>query len=202
VDEVAFDGLVLTTALGFVMTPRATSEQLAAESSARIGSRAARVVDVGTGSGAIAIAIAKRCPNAVVVATDSDRRAIALARANVISHRLEDRVFVRFGNLLAPVVGPVDLIVANLPYLASTSLGEHADLRQEPFAAVFAPGDGLGPYRGLVDAAAGRLTRDGTLLLQLDRRIVIARRDQLPALRAALSGSGDAARGEVARFAA
>jgi HemK-like putative methylase len=184
------------------MTPRATSEQLVAESSARIGSRAACVVDVGTGSGAIAIAIARRCPNAVVVATDSDRHAIALARANVTAHRLDDRVSVRFGDLLAPLLTPVDLIVANLPYLASRSVGEHPDLRHEPFAAVFAPGDGLGPYRRLVDTAAGRLTRDGTMLLQLDRRIVIARRDQLPALRAALCSSEDAARARVARLAA
>jgi methylase of polypeptide subunit release factors len=58
VSEVAFDGLVMTTAPGIVMTPRATSEQLVTESWAGIGSRTARLVDVGTGSGAIAIAIA------------------------------------------------------------------------------------------------------------------------------------------------
>jgi release factor glutamine methyltransferase len=203
VNEVSFDGLVLTTAPRIVMTPRATSERLVAESWARIGSHAARVVDVGTGSGAIAIAIATRCPNALVWATDSDRRAIALARANVHRHQLDDRVFVRFGDLLAPVSAPVDLIVANLPYLAAASIAEHAELRKEPFAAVFAAGDGLGPYRRLVDAAANSLARDGTLLLQLDRRIVIARRGELPALGAALTGGADdAIRGVVARFAA
>jgi release factor glutamine methyltransferase len=203
VSQVAFDGLVMTTAPGLVMTPRATSERLVTESWARIGSRAARLVDVGTGSGAIAIAIAMRCPNAFVWATDSDCRAIALARANVRNHRLDDRVFVRLGDLLAPVPAPVDLIVANLPYLAAESVCEHAELRREPFVAVFAAGDGLGPYRRLVDAATGWLTHDGSLLLQLDERVVVARRGELPALRAALSaGVDDAIRGVIGRFGA
>jgi hypothetical protein len=68
---------------------------------------------------------------------------------------------------------------------------------------VFAPGDGLDPYRRLVDAATSWLADHGALLLQLDRRIVIARRADLPALRAALSpGTDDMIRGVVERFAA
>jgi HemK-like putative methylase len=203
VSDVTFDGLVLTTSPGVVVTPRRTSERLVAESSARIGSRVARVVDVGTGSGAIATAIAARCPNASVWATDSDCRAVALARANVHRHRLDDRVFVRLGDLLTAVPIPVDLIAANLPYLATESAGKHAELRKEPFTAVFTSGDGLDPYRRLVDAAAGWLTNDGTLLLQLDRRVVIARRGELPTLRTALTpGIDDTIRGVVERFAA
>jgi hypothetical protein len=69
--------------------------------------------------------------------------------------------------------------------------------------AVFAAGDGLGPYRRLVDAATGWLTHDGSLLLQLDERVVVARRGELPALRAALSaGVDDAIRGVIGRFGA
>jgi len=203
VSDVTFYGLDLSAAPGLVMTPRAASERLVAASCARIGSRAARIADVGTGSGAIAIAIATRCPNALVWATDNDRRAVALARINVHSHRLDDRVFVRPGDLLAPVPVPVDLIVANLPYLAAASVGQHAELRKEPVAAVFASGDGLDPYRRLVDAATSWLADHGTLLLQLHRRIVIARRADLPALSAALSpGTADMIRGVVQRFAA
>jgi release factor glutamine methyltransferase len=201
--EVTFDGLVLATAPGLVMTPRMTSERLVAESSTRIGSRAARVVDVGTGSGAIAIAIAARCLGASVWATDIDRRAVALARANVLRHRLDDRVFVRLGDLLDPVPAPVDLIVANLPYLAVASVVEHPELRREPLAAVFAAGDGLDPYRRLVEAAPKWLAPDGIVLLQLHRRIVVAGRGELQALDAALSaGADEAIRGVVARFAA
>jgi methylase of polypeptide subunit release factors len=118
---------------------------------------------------------------------------VALARANVRRHRLEDRVFVRHGDLLAPVSGPVDLIVANLPYVAASTAAQHPDLLSEPVAAVFAAGDGLEPYRRLVDAAAIQLADGGALLLQLNRRVVEASRSELPALRAALCNTVAAA---------
>jgi release factor glutamine methyltransferase len=151
------------------------------------------VADVGTGSGAIAVAIANVCPNVEVWATDVSRSAVALARANVRRHELEARVFVRHGDLLTPVPGPVDLIVANLPYVAASTAARHPDLASEPTAAVFAAGDGLEPYRRLLDAAARRLTEGGGLLLQLDRRVVEASRFELPALRAALGNTVSAA---------
>jgi methylase of polypeptide subunit release factors len=153
VAEVIFNGIALSTAPGVVMTPRAASERLVAESSKRIGWRTARVADVGTGTGAIAIS--ERCINALVWATESDHRAVALASANVERHGLADRVFVRFGDLLAPVPAPVDLIVANLSYVAAATADEHVGLHEEPFAAVFAPGDGLGP--SAPDRRCGRL---------------------------------------------
>jgi release factor glutamine methyltransferase len=168
------------------MTPRAASEQLVAAACARLAGRPARVVDVGTGSGAIAVAIANACPNAEVWATDISRSAVALAGANVRRHRLEDRVLVRHGDLLTPVPGPVDLVVANLPYLPASTAARHPDLASEPAAAVFAAGDGLEPYRRLVETAASRLTVGGSLLLQLDRRVVAASRSELPMLRVAL----------------
>src|SRR5438067_1096739 len=111
---VMFNGLGLMTAPGWVMTPRATSEQLVATARTCLAGRPARVADVGTGSGAIAIAIAIACPNVEVWATDISRAAAALARANVRRHRLGARVFVRHGDLLGPVPGSLDLIVANL----------------------------------------------------------------------------------------
>jgi methylase of polypeptide subunit release factors len=131
-------------------------------------------------------------------------RATEVARANVSTHRLEDRVFVRFDDLLEPVPAPVNLIVANLPYPAAASAGEHDELVTGSFAAVFATGDGLGPHCRLVDAAATWLACDGTLLLQLDRRITIAR----PLARASgarhplSAGADDAIRAVVASFAA
>ena len=190
---VTFNGLALATAPGRVMTPRAASEQLVAAARARLAGRPARVADVGTGSGAIAVAIANVCPNVEVWATDISRSAVALARANVRRHGLEARVFVRHGDLLTPVPGPVDLIVANLPYVAAWTAARHPDLASEPTAAVFAAGDGLEPYRRLVDAAARRLTEGGGLLLQLDRRVVDASRSELPALRTALGNTVSAA---------
>jgi release factor glutamine methyltransferase len=190
---VKFNGLALVTAAGWVMTPRAASEQLVATARTRLAGRPARVADVGTGSGAIAIAIAIACPKVEVWATDISRSAVALARANVRRHRLEDRVFVGHGDLLTLVPGPVDVIVANLPYVAASTAAQHPDLVSEPAAAVFAPGDGLEPYRRLVDAAAVQLADGGALLLQLDRRVVASSRAELPMLRAALGNTVAAA---------
>jgi HemK-like putative methylase len=164
------------------MTPRATSERLVAEACARLHGPAC-VVDVGTGSGAIAIAIAANCPQTLVWATDIDARAVALARANVRRHALDDRVFVRRGDLLTAVPGRLDMITANLPYLAASSAGEHPDLGGEPVAAVFGVDDGLDAYRRLITAAATKLTPQGTLVVQFHRRVLVARRAQLGELR-------------------
>ena len=187
-EDVIFSGLALLSAPGRVMIPRPASEQLVAAAVARVGGRRARVADVGTGSGAIAVAIANACPRAEVWATDTSFPALALARANVRRHGLEDRVFVRDGDLLDPVPGHLDVVVANLPYIPASTAAQHADLQGEPFAAVFAPGDGLDPYRRLVDAAATRLEENGFLLLQLYGRLVAATRAELPALQASLDG--------------
>jgi release factor glutamine methyltransferase len=186
VEDVSFNGLRLLSAPGRVMTPRPASEQLVAAAAARVGGRRTRIADVGTGTGAIAIALATVCPRAEVWATDASRCAVALARENVRRHGLEGRVVVRRGDLLGPVPGLFDVVVANLPYIASSSAADHPELEREPFAAVFAAGDGLEPYRRLVDTAPARLAGDGVLLLQLHRRVVAAGRAELPALRAAL----------------
>jgi release factor glutamine methyltransferase len=187
VGRVDFQGLSLLTAPGRVMTPRAASEQLVAAALGRLGERPARAVDVGTGSGALAIAIAAGAPLVQVWATDSSRCAVALARANVRRHGLHGRVIVRHGDLLEPVPGPVELIVANLPYLPASAAAHHPDLAAEPVAAVFADGDGLDPYRRLIDAGAERLTGSGALVIQFHRRVLVAARDELAGLRTALA---------------
>jgi release factor glutamine methyltransferase len=186
VDEVIFNGLALWRDEGRVMTPRRTSERLVAEACRRLRCGRWRVADVGTGNGAIAIAIAGACPGAEMWATDDDRAAVLLARANVERYGLGRRVFVRRGDLLEPVPRPVDVIVANLPYLPEAAAAEHPDLQREPTRAVFAAGDGLDPYRRLVDAAGEWLVSDGTLLLQLDGRVLVTGRGELPALRRAI----------------
>ena len=168
------------------MIPRPASEQLVAAAVARIGADAARVADVGTGCGAIAVAIAKRCVRARVWATDTNRDAVALARANARRHAVEPRVCVCRGDMLAPAPGLFDVIVANLPYIAAATAADHPEVHAEPFSAVFVAGDGLDPYRRLVDAAATRLTSEGVLFLQLHRRVVAAGRAELGALAASL----------------
>jgi release factor glutamine methyltransferase len=170
-----------------VMTPRRASEQLVRAALARLEDRRARVADVGTGSGALAIAIALGAPRVEIWATDSSRRAVALACANVRRHGLEDRVHVCHGDLLAPVPGAIDLIVANLPYLPRRSRPCYPDLHAEPDDAVFSTGDGLDLYRRLLSSAEERLSVSGALILELHRRVVLAERAQLADVRETLS---------------
>ena len=168
------------------MTPRRASEHVVETALAVLGDRPATVADVGTGSGAIAVALAAGAPQARVWATDTSRAAVALACENVRRHGLLHRVVVLEGDLLDPVPGPVDLVVANLPYLPAGERAQHPDLAGEPPVAVFAERDGLGPYRRLLDACQGRLAPEGALVLQFRGRVLRASRDGLDALRARL----------------
>jgi release factor glutamine methyltransferase len=182
VDTVSFHGLELGTARGRVMTPRPTSEGLVDAAIALAGDRPVRIADVGTGSGAVATALAVALPNAKVVATDTCADAVLLARANVARLGVADRVDVLHSSLLESVAGPLDLVVANLPYLPEAEDGLHPDVADEPREAVYAAGDGLGPYRELGEASRERLAEDGALAIQLRRRIVTVRRNELDAL--------------------
>jgi release factor glutamine methyltransferase len=169
------------------MTPRSATEGLVPAVVDRLGDRAGVVADVGTGSGAIAVAIAVAAPRLHVWATDTSPYAVRLARANARQHGVADRVVVRRGDLLDPVPGRVDVIVANLPYLPFAEAALHSDLKREPAAAAFAPGDGLGPYRRLVRAAHERLLPEGALVIQLRRRLLVAERSDLDLLAAELT---------------
>src|SRR2546430_4696157 len=112
-----FHGLDLLTAPGQVFTPRPPTEALVDAALERIDGRPARVADVGTGSGAIAVALAGAKPDLEIWATDTNVNAVELARANAERHGVGSRVHVLDGNLLEPVPGPVDVVLANLPYL-------------------------------------------------------------------------------------
>ncbi len=177
---VEFAGLDLLTAPGIVMTPRSASVALVDRTLAHIGDRPEVVVDVGTGSGAIAISIARAAPNATVWATDVNADAVELARLNTA--RSGVAVHLRRGHLLDPVPGPIDVVVANLPYLPVSERALHPDLGAEPDDAVFAAGDGLGPYRRLLDAAAERLSPGGLFVVQLRGELLAAGADELDIL--------------------
>jgi release factor glutamine methyltransferase len=187
-EHVDFHGLSLATAPGRVMTPRPASEKLVDVAVAFIGSRPARIVDVGTGSGAIAIAIATELPQVEVLGTDISRAAVALARRNVDRLSVSDRVIVCRGDLLEPVFGLVDLIVSNLPYLPISDADEHKELANEPSEAVYAPGDGLDLYRRLIAASSEQLTNGGALVIQLHGEVLTARRDELQTLVSRIGG--------------
>jgi release factor glutamine methyltransferase len=186
VGQVPFFDLTFGTRPGVVMTPRPASEGLVQAALELIGDRPASVADVGTGSGALAVAIAARAPRARVWATDTSPAAVELACENVRRHGLLHRVVVLEGDLLDPVPGAVDLVVANLPYLPAAEWARHVELAAEPAEAVFAGQDGLEPYRRLLDAAEERLSPSGALVVQYRRRVLQATRDELDALRARL----------------
>ena len=112
----------------------------------------ARVVDVGTGSGAIALALADERPDLRVLATDSSADALAVARANAA--RLGIEVELLQGDLLEPVAGPVDAVVSNPPYVARDDPLPPEVSRYEPAGALYAGDDGLAVLRRLAPAAA------------------------------------------------
>jgi release factor glutamine methyltransferase len=176
-----FGGLELVTR-PLVMTPRETSAGLVACAADHLGGDPGVVVDVGTGSGAIALAVAKAAPHAAVWATDVSAAAVELARLNARRAGLDNRVAVRQGSLLDPFPGTADVIVANLPYLPLGERRIYPELVSEPVSAVFAEGDGLGLVRRLVGAARRRLTPDGLLALQVRGRIHAARQPDLHVL--------------------
>ena len=182
----SFYGLELQTAPGLVMTPRPTTEGLVDAAVVRVRDRpAARIADVGTGSGAIAIALARSLPRAEIWASDVSPAAVALARANAARHGFARRIHMTQGDLLDPIPGRLCLIVANLPYLPDElrDSPEYAEYAAEPPGAIFAPDGGLALYRRLLEAAEARLDTEGALIIQFRSRILEAERQELPALR-------------------
>ena len=134
-----------------VLIPRPETEHVV---EAALGlPRGARVVDVGTGSGAVALALKAERPDLEVLATDTSAGALAVAREN--ARRLGLDVAVLEGDLLEPVEGRIDAVVSNPPYVAE---GDRAALmpevtRWEPADALFAGPDGLAVIRRLLPAA-------------------------------------------------
>ena len=186
--KTTFSHLQLETAPGRVFTPRPTTEALVDAALDRIDGVPMRIADVGTGSGAIAVALAANNPNVEIWATDTNEDAVKLARANAERLGVADRVHVLHGSLLEPLSEPVDLVVANLPYLPESEHDARYD--NEPDDAVYAPGDGLETYRRLLDACRdGKLQTGGTVLLQYHGRPYAADCWQLEDLRAQLEHS-------------
>ena len=179
--EARFHGLRVLTAPGRVMTPRASTEALVDRALELVNGRPARIADVGTGSGAIAVALASKAPRSEIWATDTSAEAVWLARLNAAVLGVGDRVHIVRGDLLEPVTGPFDLVLANLPYLPESEAAD-PDIAGEPPSAVLAPGDGLGPYRRLLSQCETRLAEDGLLVIQFRRRILESRRDELAAV--------------------
>ena len=167
-----FYGVDLTVGPG-VMVPRPETEMLIERAMLVCMERMERaglvVADVGTGSGGIAVNLAMHLPGVRLYATDISADALEVARVNVDKFGLGQRITLLKGDLLEPLPGRVDVIVANLPYIPSARLkGLQPELAWEPRTALDGGADGMVMLRRLMGQAAGKLAMDGVMLLEID----------------------------------
>ena len=164
-----FWGLTLTVT-GDVLVPRPDTETVVELALSLVDrARPLRIADLGTGSGAILLALLSELPNAFGVGTDIDPRALAVARANAMRLGLGERaafVACDFGTALR---GAFDLVVSNPPYIASAEIEALAiEVRaHDPHRALDGGADGLAAYRTIVTDAPRLLCRNGHLVMEL-----------------------------------
>lgn len=155
-----------------VLIPRPETELLIDAVLDHIESRTdhhVRMADVGTGSGAISVAVASNCPEVQIYAIDLSPAALEVARENVSRHDSRGQITLLQGDLLAPLPEPVHIIAANLPYITSDEyLNLMADVRDyEPRLALEAGPEGLDLIRRLLDQAPAHLYPGGVLFLEI-----------------------------------
>ncbi len=155
-----------------VLIPRPETELLVVEAIAFLKKASnpeqLNVVDVGTGSGCIAVSLAKTLPGLRVTAVDRSRAALEVARRNAVRHHLGDAVSFFEGNLLDAVCGPFDLVAANLPYIPSQKLDGLPVAANEPRLALDGGSNGLDLIAALISDAPRLLHKDGLLLLEIE----------------------------------
>ncbi len=153
---------------GRALIPRPETEELVELLQATIQKPPSKILDVGTGSGVIALSLLAKFPEAEVHALDLSAEALALARANAAKLELGERIRFHQGDLLPPNESSFDLIVANLPYIP---LGDRATLAREvlrdPETALFGGETGDEIIRRLIAAAPERLAPGGLLALEI-----------------------------------
>jgi release factor glutamine methyltransferase len=154
-----------------VLIPRPDTETLVLEAVQRLKPLAApRVLDLGTGSGAIAVVIAKEHRTAQVVAVDVSPAALAVAAGNAQKHGVAERITFLEGDLFGPVGGQTfDLVVSNPPYIADAEFPSlDVGVRDfEPRTALAGGRDGLDFYRRIAADAAGFLAPGGTVMVEI-----------------------------------
>jgi len=153
-----------------VLVPRPETELLVAEALAWARARereALSILDLGTGSGCLAVTLACELPGARVTATDASEDALHVAARNVARYELTGRVDLRAGAGFEPVAGDrFDLVVCNPPYVPEHDAVD-PEVRHEPPEAVFAGADGLDAYRALAPGLADALEARGLALFEL-----------------------------------
>jgi release factor glutamine methyltransferase len=153
-----------------VLIPRPETETLVAAALKFLAPRRApRVLDIGTGSGAIAIALAANAPGAKIIATDISKEALEVARRNAIRHRCGDRIEFRAADLFPNDDSRFDLIVSNPPYVAADDLETlEPEIRlHEPRLALVFGADGLDMSRRIATTSRMRLDSDGAVMVEI-----------------------------------
>jgi len=176
--------LIVTPA---VLIPRPETEHVIETVLARVGRAPSpasllRIVDVGTGSGCIALALAEELPGAEIHATDISAAALEIARANAARHQLEDRIQFHQADLLQGLGrGEFDFVVSNPPYVGDSEADQvQLEVRKyEPRNAVFAGATGLEVIERLIPQARESLKPEGWLVMEISGTIADGVRDLL-----------------------
>jgi release factor glutamine methyltransferase len=150
------------------MVPRPETEELVELLKSEIRDLRSEILDVGTGSGVIALSLAAKFPEAVIVGVDLSEDALALARENATRFNLGDKVQFAKSNLLEDVDGTFNLIVANLPYISAQDRRNLSrEVLHDPEIALFAGANGDELVRELIEQAPARLRSGGLLALEI-----------------------------------
>lgn len=153
-----------------VLDPRPETEVLI--TTALEGAAPERFLDLGTGSGIIAVSLLAEWPGASAVATDLSPSALKVARTNAEAHGVSDRLTLLESDWFAAVDGRFDLIVSNPPYIAAKELALLApEVRDhDPAMALTPGGDGFSAYHAITEGAAEHLTPGGRLIVEIGAR--------------------------------
>lgn len=164
-----FFGLTLAVTPA-VLIPRPETEHLVEAALAWLDAHPSPglIIDIGTGSGCIAIALASNRPNLKVVASDISASALKVASRNVHIHNLTDRVHLVQADLLPPLSQPPALLCANLPYIPTLTLMDLPVSQHEPILALDGGMDGMVVIRRLLQQVSSLLAPGGRLLLEIE----------------------------------
>ena len=166
-----FYGLNISVSNG-VFIPRPETEllvDLVLERATEIhGGSSISIAEIGTGSGAIAVALAVHIPQALIYATDISPLALEMAKLNCENHNVQERVILLEGDLLSPVHVEIDIVVSNPPYVSSCDIATLAkEVRSEPLDALDGGEDGMDVIRRLIPQAVFKLRRPGDIIIEI-----------------------------------